>query len=180
MLRWLFYSGSDFNLINSNGHSALHKAAQRGSSAACKWLVHTFLFGNLNANGFLFIGPDSEGACPSDLCGMEGHESLAKWISQHECGYISRLCHKAYFNKSSPEPGLKSSLFDNQCVPLWLEKDLHVLKSNTPNSHGMIKQWGANCGIRRMAINLLEIRSSRCLIPKESGANSVNNFNDID
>ncbi len=72
-LAWLMEHGADFGLLNSNGHSALHKAAQRGSAGVVKWLVNTFLAGSRDhgIDWTVFIRPDTEGNCPSDLCGME-------------------------------------------------------------------------------------------------------------
>eukprot|EP00581_Thalassiosira_minuscula_P014000 CAMPEP_0183715196 /NCGR_PEP_ID=MMETSP0737-20130205/9531_1 /TAXON_ID=385413 /ORGANISM="Thalassiosira miniscula, Strain CCMP1093" /LENGTH=676 /DNA_ID=CAMNT_0025944285 /DNA_START=1 /DNA_END=2027 /DNA_ORIENTATION=+ len=97
-LRWLFCSNANFMAVNSNGHSALHKAAQRGNIESVRWLVHAFLLnkekrGNMkdkDDDAALFIGPDMEGHCPSDLCGMEGHEGLARWIADQECEYCVR------------------------------------------------------------------------------------------
>jgi ankyrin repeat protein len=115
-LSWLYASGADFRLVNDNGHSALHKAAQRGNTSACKWLVDMFLHEEQeDFDGFLLIGPDAEGACPSDLCGMNGHEILAEWIAKQECDYVRRHLN-AY------EPSLKCrKLLNSTALPTWLK-----------------------------------------------------------
>ena len=170
-IAWLFQSGSDFTLINSNGHSALHKAAQRGSSGAVKWLVNTFLL-EKEIDAAFFIAPDMEGNCPSDLCGMEGHESLAEWISNKECDYFTRLIISA----TSVDDFL-----DNHCIPSWLQEDLHEAKTKTGTAshvNDMNARWGTGCGVRRMALGLLGYitRSTS----NEVAIEPINDFNDID
>lgn len=121
---WLYSSGADFTLVNDNGHSALHKAAQRGNKLACKWLVDTFLLldRNRELDGFLLIGPDAEGACPSDLCGMNGHDDLVEWLSKQECDYVRRYynynCLRAVnVHKACPDD---KHLLENENIPTWL------------------------------------------------------------
>ncbi|KAL7539226.1 hypothetical protein ACHAXR_009102 [Thalassiosira sp. AJA248-18] len=166
-MAWLLESGSDFSLINSNGHSALHKAAQRGCSGTIKWLVNTFLF-DKDRDGALLIGPDMERNCPSDLCGMEGHESLAQWISKQECDYILRSI-----------PCIDHS-FGNHSIPLWLQKDLHEATPKGISSYigDTDIQWGAGCGVRRMALNLVGYSSKTT--SNEVEKEPINDFNGID
>ena len=143
-MSWLLESGADFSLINSNGHGALHKAAQRGCSATIKWLLNTFLQ-DQDRDAALMIQPDVEGHCPSDLCGMEGHESLAKWIAKQECGYfIAQTFGHA-------------QQLDTGSLPDWIQKDLDKAKSGhlTTQISDMSKQWGAGWGVRRITLNLL-------------------------
>ena len=170
---WLLESGSDFSLVNSNGHSALHKAAQRGSSGAIKWLVDTFLF-NSNFNHYLFIGPDTEGNCPSDLCGMEGHENLAIWIAKHECDCIIRAVKSA----TSGADYLKLSSDSN--VPLWLKENLHEAHCSKSTGIDSIRTcWGSGYGVRRMSLGLIE-HSSHSSLDEAEKRPVDNDFNDID
>ena len=175
IFEWLLKSGSDFNLINSNGHSALHKAAQRGSIGAVKWLVDTFFF-NISFDQYLLIGPDTEGNCPSDLCGMEGHESLAKWISKHECDCIIQSIRPATSGAGS------LGNFSTYIFPLWLQEDLHVARAcctTAAGINGMGSQWGPGCGVRRITSRLIDRIS--CSISNEIERETINDdFNDID
>ncbi len=146
-LSWLFQSGSDFSIINSNGHSALHKASQRGSSLICNFLVDNFLIANKNPSiGLSFICPDTEGSCPSDLCRMEGHDSLAQWISKQECDFILRYCKEEF-----------SDMLDNERIPIWLHKELNQLQSHEVKFevHSRKTKKG-NTGLRQMALKLSE------------------------
>ena len=103
-LSWIRHAGVDFYTVNSNGHTALHKAAQRGSMTACKWIVDTFM--RDDPKGLIFIGPDAEGHCPSDLCSMDGHKKLAKWMQIIECSFVRRYS------------ATKNSL------PAWLQEEI--------------------------------------------------------
>ncbi|CAK0827107.1 unnamed protein product [Prorocentrum cordatum] len=72
---FLFSQSCDFAQINANGHSALHKAAQRGKHEVCRWLLRGG--GGLTPR---HAAPDEEGQRPSDLAAAEGHQSLAAWL----------------------------------------------------------------------------------------------------
>lgn len=120
---WLHYSGADFSLVNDNGHSALHKSAQRGNVSACKWLVDMFLHQESGFDGCLLIGPDAEGACPSDLCGMNGHENLAEWLSKQECNFVRRYLCPAYLtNNAQGRIPKYRKLCDCTTLPMWLRE----------------------------------------------------------
>ena len=148
IMTWLFESGLDFNRINTNGHSALHKAAQRGNTFAVRWLVHSFL--SESTTGRVFIHPDREGNCPSDLCGMEGHEDLAVWISAKECECISRLVRHA----TSVEDLLE---IYSSSILSWLVKDLHgVVACKTNDISRFRTGWGPGNGVRRMSLAVME------------------------
>lgn len=57
-----------FRLVNANGHSVLHKAAQRGNVKVVDWLIkNSRRLGISN----LHVAKDSEGFRPSDLAKME-------------------------------------------------------------------------------------------------------------
>lgn len=183
-MAWLLESGSDFSKINSNGHGALHKAAQRGSSGAVKWLVNTFLLNDKKEEDVvdwtsLFICPDVEGNFPSDLCGMEGHESLAQWILKHEYDCIIRS-----FTSTSSSPD--DTLLDmyHHCIPAWLQKDVHEALQCTTTTHTNVMDthsWGAGCGVRRMALNLVRYFTRSASSQNEVvAAEPIDDINDID
>lgn len=170
-MKWLFERGSDFGRINSNGHSALHKAAQRGSSGAVKWLASTFLVKKEGMDAAALIAPDNEGNCPSDLCGMEGHESLAHWLSNQECDYFLRA---VTLSKSIDD------VLGNQCIPCWFQKELQAALTwvkHRPTDTEV--RWGAGRGARSMASHII-LNATRS-IPKETAEiQSIKDFNDID
>ena len=148
ILTWLLQSGLDFSLINTNGHSALHKAAQRGNGVAVHWLAKNFL-SEITAIQ-TFIGPDNEGNCPSDLCGMEGHEILATWISARECDISIQLVRHA----PSVEDLLKNS---SSSIPSWLVQDLiAVMACKLKTSVDFRTSWGPGCGVRRMSTAIMK------------------------
>lgn len=145
ILSWLLESGANFSLVNDNGHSALHKAAQRGNEPACKWLVDRFITDVKNElDGLPFIGPDTEGACPSDLCGMNGHESLSNWLSKHECEYVRKVVsHHLETTNNAHGPEIKCRmLLDESIIPLWLRQgvnDTILRNAHIDNSSGTSK-----------------------------------------
>ena len=66
-MQFLLSISCDFLLINSNGHGAVHKCAQRGKESICKWLFDTSCNVPFEV---IHVGPDTEELCPSDLAGM--------------------------------------------------------------------------------------------------------------
>jgi hypothetical protein len=89
-MHWLRSIGCEMCVTNTNGHGALHKAAQRGRDDLVDWLVH-----HLKPMSFAWIGPDTEGCCPSDLAGMEGHIDLATILAEHEAALACTLHDQA-------------------------------------------------------------------------------------
>ncbi|GKY95350.1 hypothetical protein MPSEU_000496800 [Mayamaea pseudoterrestris] len=85
IMRWLDSVGCSCLVLNDNHHGLLHKAAQRGKRELCHWFFGDMLVG-LNAALLTLemIRPDKEGCMPSDLAGMEGHESLAEYLASQE------------------------------------------------------------------------------------------------
>ena len=74
--------GVDFTLINANGQSCLHKAAQRGRADVCAWLLGAEV-------GLALDGPHGapnfgEGSRPAALARFAGHEELAKWLEERQ------------------------------------------------------------------------------------------------
>lgn len=149
-LSWLQQAGMDFYTVNSNGHTALHKAAQRGSITACKWIVDTFMQGD--PRGLIFIGPDTEGHCPSDLCSMDGHKELAEWMQTIECSFIRWYAR----TKNS--------------VPTWLQEEMNIpLLASTGRSH---------CAVRCMVESINEVNN--CTQKKARIEELAINLYDID
>jgi len=127
--------------------------------------VDNFLIIDENLSfGFSFIGPDTEGSCPSDLCRMEGHDSLAQWISKQECEFIARFCKGEFYD-----------LIDNERIPTWLRKELNRYQCHEAKfeirSQTSTKE---NSGLVQMALKLLE--NIKCVEnDDESFRNGTNN-----
>ena len=71
MCRWLAAAGVHVSIINNNGHSALHKAATKGQSRVCEWLL------NEECLGLLHLQADGDGNTPAVMARLEGHGGLA-------------------------------------------------------------------------------------------------------
>ncbi|KAL3923461.1 MAG: hypothetical protein SGILL_001641 [Bacillariaceae sp.] len=100
-LRWLQSLGCDTYRVNNNGHGILHKAAQRGQQDVAEWLMKELMeiFETIDSNKILaLIGPDVEGYCPSDLAGMEGHETLASLLANTEIHLCQKLQRSPSFD----------------------------------------------------------------------------------
>lgn len=137
----------------------------------------------LNLDGFLFIGPDSEGACPSDLCGMNGHESLARWLSKHECDFVRKMSHHLETTLDNARgPGVKCrKLTVDSSIPQWLRGGVEneiVAKAHAASSDGCN-------GISKMSLAFMgrnnEINSSKSSSDQSKRTNEqCNNLNEID
>jgi hypothetical protein len=160
IMSWLFEVGLDFTLINSNGHGALHKAAQRGAKDIVLWLVNTILC-NKSSIAWDMIKPDTEGHCPSDLAQMEQHEQLAQEISKYECDCIIGLMGDA----TTVDALISSD------IPSWLKQALLEAKTNS--------SCVQSTGIRRMALRLIEHISSPSAT-NDASTEVINDINDID
>jgi hypothetical protein len=173
-MTWLLESGLEYNLINTNGHSAFHKAAQRGNAAAVQWLANKFLSGRTFCQ--VFIGPDIEGNCPSDLCGMEGHENLAAWISGKECDCIIQMTE----HSTSVEDLLENH---SSNIPAWLVQDLLKIVPRKPNDiNSFCTSWGSGCGVRRMSIILMKhfVTPPTAQNNQKQATELVSQLNDLD
>ncbi|CAL52747.1 Ankyrin repeat [Ostreococcus tauri] len=73
--------GVEFNLINANGHSALHKASQRGNREVCEWLLENAREIGLTA---AHAAPDAERYDPSGHARVEGFADLAAWLAERQ------------------------------------------------------------------------------------------------
>jgi ankyrin repeat protein len=83
--RYLHGLGCAFDLVNRNGHSSVHKAAQRGKLDVCRWLLEGGeLRGRITRERHL--APDGEGFTPSALAAVEGHDEVAAWLARAEAG----------------------------------------------------------------------------------------------
>ena len=69
--------GLDFLILNSNGHSAVHKAAIKGNIDACRWLLDPMGGGLSHGKHCL---PDKEGWTPHRLALDNGHIELATFL----------------------------------------------------------------------------------------------------
>lgn len=148
-LAWLREVGLEFYTVNANGHTALHKAAQRGSITACKWIVDTFM--QDDPRGMIFISPDAEGHCPSDLCSMDGHKELAEWMQTIECAFIQRYART------------------NSSLPTWLQEEMNTpLLASSGRSH---------CAVRCMVESINEVN---CTQKKARIEEVAINLHDID
>lgn len=57
------------------------------------------IFETIDSNKILaLIGPDVEGYCPSDLAGMEGHETLASLLANTEIHLCQKLQRSPSFD----------------------------------------------------------------------------------
>lgn len=156
-LSWLHQAGMDFYTVNSNGHSALHKAAQRGSITVCKWIVDTFLLQESDdPKGLIFIEPDAEGHCPSDLCCMDGYKELAEWMKTIECSFLRRC----------------TSTSNHSALPGWFQKEIDTSElASSGRSH---------VGVRCMVESIVFNAEDRCLQKKARREEVQINLYDID
>lgn len=157
---WLYDSGANFHLINSNKHSAFHKAAQRCSIDALSWLVDKFLFDNELC--WLFIGPDTEGNCPSDLCHVEGNDVLADWISCKEFDCVHRTIGSSR--------SINDLLLDKQhsnSIPVWLVQDLIKARGA-----GMMEDANTCYGVRRLTLKLIKYFTKSQRVSQNEGKNA--------
>ena len=116
-------------LRNNNGHGVLHKAAQRGQGDVCLWFLDECdHVGESEVGKIDQFGPDAEGYCPSDLAGMEGHESLARKLAVAEMSAVDKALSRG-----------------NAVIPEWLEDCSPVRVSSNE-----IYIWEKHGGVRRM------------------------------
>jgi hypothetical protein len=158
-MKWLQSIGLSLMLTNSNGHGALHKAAQRTRGDLCEWLC-TSIYEKLTSDGacvnwFDIIGPDNDGCCPSDLAGMEGDESLAVCIAKHE-KRLARLWYTHLIVSEANEVALER--VDNRLpdlLPSWLHQEVGLV------IHGSENTWEPWGGVSRMQSSLSKIHGCR-------------------
>lgn len=78
-MEYLASLGVEFDLINANGHSTLHKAAQRGNRDVCAWLLENESLRVVSA----LARADNEGYDPAGLARVEGFRDVADWLDAH-------------------------------------------------------------------------------------------------
>jgi len=139
-IKWLESIGNDINCINFNGHSVLHKSAQRGNQHFCKWIICRFERSKA-ANSLSLISPDAENCCPSDLAGMEGHSQLAEWLARQE----SEIALCAF---------TESQAVESMCIPVWLKDGIRGAK-HTVNRTNLRGLYESGAGIRRMSAHIV-------------------------
>jgi len=139
-MKWLCDDiGCDFTRINENGHSILHKSAQRGKRAVIQWVLERMK--GQTHKAFELIGPDLERHCPSDLAGMEGHAELAEWLSDEE----KDLAAQWYKNVASE-------------LPEWIAEGLQqvdVMSKLIVGSKTQMNAWEAGGGTRRICCHIV-------------------------
>lgn len=141
----------DFTTINSNGHGVAHKAAQRGNSIFFQTINEIIS----SKTALHLFAPDSEGCCPSDLAGMEGHEDLAVSLSKTEIS-IALEFHKMINNSTRQDNEKRSvktsSTDDCQDYPKWLKLGIKNIKEAQTLSLRQIESvWESQGGARRMS-----------------------------
>lgn len=154
-MKWLQSIGLSLMITNSNGHGALHKAAQRNRGDLCEWLC-THVYDKLSSDGicvkwFDSIGPDNDGCCPSDLAGIEGDESLAVCLVKHE----KRLVQVWYTHLIVSEDNKVALERVNHrlrdLLPSWLHQEAGLVV------HGSENMWKPCGGVSRMQSSLSKI-----------------------
>lgn len=76
--QWLHsLGGADFTVRNSQGHSALHKAAWKGFTDVAHWLVQSGVVPAAELRR-----ADDGGYTVADIARLAGHFELAKWFQQ--------------------------------------------------------------------------------------------------
>ena len=145
-MKWLCDDvGCDVMRINENGHSIMHKSAQRGKQGVIEWVLD-------RTKGKLYeaiklLGPDLEQHCPSDLAGMEGHAELAEWLSEKEKD-IAAQWYEQVANKDS------NDIIE---LPKWLAEGLEEVQGMSMliiGSKIQMNAWEAGGGIRRMCCHI--------------------------
>ncbi|OQR83588.1 hypothetical protein ACHHYP_14549 [Achlya hypogyna] len=87
MLELLQSYGVDLGVLNTNGHSALHKAALRGHTEACAWLL---THGGL---GIRHMQPDKDGFTPTSFATTNGFPLLGAFLAEHCAAPIAEEHH---------------------------------------------------------------------------------------
>ena len=145
-MKWLCDGvGCDFMRINENGHSILHKAAQRGKQKVVEWVLGRTE--GKSHEAIKLIGPDLEQHCPSDLAGMEGHVELAEWLSEKE----KDVAVQRYDQIANEDSN------DTIELPKWLTEGLEKVQGMSKliiGSKMQMNAWEAGGGIRRMCCQI--------------------------
>jgi hypothetical protein len=142
-LVWLQQQGCNVSLVNNNGHGVVHKAAQRGQRDVCVWFFENIVAPSCAEAALKLVGPDTEGYCPSDLAGMEGHEDLARWLALNEMNLIRHLKLKT---ASENDPTVR-------ILPEWLYGSLKDISMRISESE--LYTWEPYGGVRRMRSKLI-------------------------
>lgn len=75
--------GVDVEAVNDNGQGCLHKAAQRGNAAVCRWLLE-----GAGIRGSAHLEPNlDEKSTPSELAAYAGEPLLARYLRKFEDQY---------------------------------------------------------------------------------------------
>jgi hypothetical protein len=90
---------------------------------------------------FGLIGPDTDGCCPSDLAGMEGHDVLARTLAEYEALLARRLYR---------EGPMLDAVTDN--VPSWLSPN-----ASRDGDDACLDVWEPFAGIKRINRALVDL-----------------------
>jgi hypothetical protein len=181
-MEWLQSVGCRINQVNSNGHSLVHKAAQRGRRDILNWFfdkMHSAIAScdttpDFSENGqpmlsvhqlLQLVGPDSDGCTPSDLAGMEGHDELADWITTEMEARLVTAVAAIEVSTRATGPQEEKPRNDEKLLPSWLEHDPLLPPVNSCPNNMMYNscRWGPWAGVRLMraiwnqAISMAEI-----------------------
>ena len=77
VMKFFYTSGLNFTVLNKNGHSALHKAAMKGNTEACAWLLSEEGPGL----GLAHMLADQDGFTPSLFATVNGFTDLGQFLS---------------------------------------------------------------------------------------------------
>ena len=150
ILKWLRDVGCHMR-INGNGHSVLHKSAQRGKREVIEWVLSK-IDNHRCCEIINLIGPDQEEHCPSDLAGMEGHADLAEWLAERE----KELAVRFYRNIAAGR--VSRNARDGIDLPEWLAKGIREVEGTSKliiGSKMQMNAWEAGGGIRRMCCHVI-------------------------
>mmetsp|Transcript_3546 Transcript_3546/g.9025 ORF Transcript_3546/g.9025 Transcript_3546/m.9025 type:complete len:864 (-) Transcript_3546:182-2773(-) len=82
VVAYLLARGLSVTAQNCNGHTPLHKAAQRGHAALCRWLVTAEPAAAEVRRERCLERPDNDGSLPADCARLEGHGELSAWLAE--------------------------------------------------------------------------------------------------
>lgn len=94
-MQYLFSHGLDVCVINSNGRSALHKAAIKGNKDISIWMITPVSDGGGGLN-FKHLQADKDGNTPSMLALAHGHNQLFTWFKIIERKSAVKMEFKEY------------------------------------------------------------------------------------
>eukprot|EP00192_Tetraselmis_astigmatica_P009761 CAMPEP_0117659536 /NCGR_PEP_ID=MMETSP0804-20121206/6486_1 /TAXON_ID=1074897 /ORGANISM="Tetraselmis astigmatica, Strain CCMP880" /LENGTH=867 /DNA_ID=CAMNT_0005466203 /DNA_START=78 /DNA_END=2683 /DNA_ORIENTATION=+ len=175
VFQYLQSAGLSILLRNINGHSPLHKAAQRGNIALVKWLI----CGGGSAPVLaarIMESPDNDGNLPIDCARLEGHADVAELLDHTAQiwkeisatgGTLEDTCGEALVSIIMPvhnaEPWLNTALESvlGQETPILHPEDAEGVQNrataievvlwddcSSDGSRGILNSWARMIGMR--------------------------------